>query len=145
IASRFFKTSQKLLDTERLCWYIFGCRCLLFIGKPGKSHQIRKGKNYVRSSSEYYTAGLRRNRFRNRRICHLWARKRLRKYIPQRITLRRSEDRPLSPKRNPKSDRLSDRRPIWRGPWLCLCPSKDLHCLHFPIVADTFSRPSAGY
>ncbi len=82
----FPKTSQKLLDTGRFCWYILGCRCLLFVGKPSKSHQIRKGKNYVRSSSEYHTAYLRRNRFRNHRIRHLWVHKRVRKYIPQRIS-----------------------------------------------------------
>jgi len=87
--------------------------------------QIRKGKDYVRSSSEYHTVYQRRNLFRNHRIRHLWVRKRLRKVFPRGIRLRRSEDRPLSPKRNPKPNRLSDRRPIWRGPWLCLCPSKD--------------------
>jgi len=32
----FPKTSQKLLDTGHLCWYILGCRCLLFVGKPSK-------------------------------------------------------------------------------------------------------------
>jgi len=144
--SSFFhqKLHQKLLDTGRLCWYILGCRCPLFVGEPGKSHQIRKGKNYVRSSSEYYTADLRRNRFRNRWIRHLRVRKRFRKHISRRIRLRRSEDRPLSPKRNPKSDRLGDRQPTLRGPWLCLCPSKDLFCFPLVIAADIFSRPSAG-
>jgi hypothetical protein len=32
----FPKTSQKLLDTGRLCWYILGYRCLLVAGKPSK-------------------------------------------------------------------------------------------------------------
>jgi len=95
----FPKTSQKLLDTWRICWYILGCRCLLFCRGTEQTTQIRKGKNYVCSSSEFHAACLRRNRFRNHRIRHLWVHKRLRKYIPQRVTLRRSQNRSLSPKR----------------------------------------------
>ena len=78
MSSFFSQKSPKNFLTPGVFAGTFLAVGLLFVGKPSKSYQIRKGKNHVRSSSEYYTADLCRNRFGNRRICHLWVHKRLR-------------------------------------------------------------------